>query len=124
MGKIYRRDTLAPKKEPKKKDDKARKRNQILNFRVSPEEKEVIERKIALSGLPKSKYFIESCTYQSILVRGNIRTFDKMRERMNAINNLFLEIAETGKIEMLDEYILAEYRMILEILEQAPKREG
>ena len=43
MGKIYRRETLKTSTTPKKKDEKRRKRNVIMNFRVSPEEKERIE---------------------------------------------------------------------------------
>ena len=60
MGKIYRRETLKTSTTPKKKDEKRRKRNVIMNFRVSPEEKERIEERIALSGLMKSEYFINS----------------------------------------------------------------
>ena len=54
MGKIYRRETLKTSTTTKKKDEKRRKRNVIMNFRVSPEEKERIEERIALSGLMKS----------------------------------------------------------------------
>ena len=46
MGKIYRRETLKTSTTPKKKDEKRRKRNVIMNFRVSQEEKERIEERI------------------------------------------------------------------------------
>ena len=46
MGKIYRRETLKTSTTSKKKDEN-RKRNVIMNFRVSPEEKERIEERIS-----------------------------------------------------------------------------
>ena len=39
MGKIYRRDTLVAQSTPKKKNEKARKRNVTINFHVTQEEK-------------------------------------------------------------------------------------
>ena len=42
MGKIYRKETLKTSTTPKEKDEKRRKRNVIMNFRVSPEEKSVL----------------------------------------------------------------------------------
>ena len=80
--KIYRRTTQP---SPILKSDagkKARKRNVILNFRVTEQEKGLIEKRIELSGLKKSDYFIESCLYQKILVKGNIRRcFERIRRR-------------------------------------------
>ena len=53
-----------------KKKDENRKRNVIMNFRVSPEEKERIEERIALSGLMKSEYFINSCLDNKVIAYG------------------------------------------------------
>lgn len=83
--KIYRRTTQLSDTPKRKDDEKARKRNVIVNFRVSQKEKELIDRRIELSGLKKSDYFIESCLYQKILVKGNIRTSDTMREQLGKI---------------------------------------
>ena len=58
--KIYRRSTQVSNTPKKKKDEKARKRNNYLNFRVSPNERTLIERRIELSGLDMSTYFIQS----------------------------------------------------------------
>ena len=70
MDKIYRRATQLSDTPKKKKNEKNRVRNIIMNFRVSPQEKELIDARIALSGLPRAEYFISSCLYQSILVKG------------------------------------------------------
>ena len=83
--KIYRRTTQLSDIPKRKDDEKARKRNVIVNFRVTQKEKELIDRRIELSGLKKSDYFIESCLYQKILVKGNIRTSDTMREQLGNI---------------------------------------
>ena len=83
--KIYRRTTQLSDTPKRKDDEKARKRNVIVNFRVTQKEKELIDRRIELSGLKKSDYFIESCLYQKILVKGNIRTSDTMREQLGNI---------------------------------------
>ena len=82
MGKIYRRETLKTSTTPKKNDEKRRKRNVIMNFRVSPEEKERIEERIALSGLMKSEYFISSCLENKVIAYGNVRTFEKIKQSL------------------------------------------
>ena len=49
MSKIFKRESLQSKAR-KLKVDENRKRNIIVNFRMSPEEKSLLEEKIALSG--------------------------------------------------------------------------
>ncbi len=75
-SRIYKIQTEEPKPK-KKKNEKNRKRNVFMNFRVSEKERELIEKRIALSGMTKAEFFIQSCLYQAIFVKGNIRTFDK-----------------------------------------------
>ena len=72
QDKIYRRNTQSGGTPKKKKDEKARKRNTIMNFRVSPTEKSLVDKRIALSGLSKSQFFIQSCMYQAIFVKARI----------------------------------------------------
>ena len=102
------------KKDKKKKDEKARKRNVIMNFRVSPQEKELIEKRIALSGLSKSEFFIQSCMYQKILVKGNVRTYDEMRKQLAVIKEHLSKVESTEDLE-LD--VMESLRMIAEILD-------
>ena len=112
MGKIYRRDTLKTNPMPEKKDEKRRKRNVIMNFRVSPEEKERIEERIALSGLMKSEYFINSCLGNTLIVYGNVRTFEKIRQSLIDIRERLLKIERTDE---LDPVIMEQLLMILEL---------
>ena len=85
MSKIYKRDTLPVSEGPKKKDEHNRVRNVILNFRVTPEEKEQIEARIALSGMTKADYFIQSTLHQKIEIYGNVRVYKQMRLDMLGI---------------------------------------
>ncbi len=53
MARIYQRNGLISDVKVKKKGDCKRTRSAILNFRMMPEEKVLIENRIALSGLSK-----------------------------------------------------------------------
>lgn len=118
-SRIYQIQTEEPKLK-KKKNEKNRKRNVFMNFRVSETERALIEKRIALSGMTKAEFFIQSCLYQAILVRGNIRTFDKIRERLSAIES---RISEMEKNPELSKDDLLELRTILEMLAFVYKRE-
>lgn len=112
MGKIYRRETLKTSTTPKKKDEKRRKRNVIMNFRVSPEEKERIEERIALSGLMKSEYFISSCLDNKVMAYGNVRTFEKIKQSLIDIEEHLSKIERTDE---LDSVVMEQLLMILEL---------
>ena len=118
-SKIYKIQTEEPKPK-KKKNEKNRKRNNIINFRVTENERELIEKRIALSGMTRAEFFIQSCLYQAILVRGNIRTFDKIRERLSAIE---IKLSDMEKNPELSKDDLMELRTILEMLAFVYKRE-
>ena len=113
MAKIYRRTTLISGAK-KKKDEKKRKRNIIMNFRVSPEEKQMIEERVRLSGMAKGEYFIQSCMHQKISVLGNVRTFDAIKESVSKLDRKLMELQS---VEELDEVTLESLRMVLELLD-------
>ena len=111
-NKIFIRPTMEKRRVKKPKDEKARKRNTIINFRVTPEEKKRIEARIALTGLDRAEFFIESCLYQTVLVKGNVRTF---REYDRLMKKLAEQINQDVKLENMDLELLESLRMILEI---------
>ena len=117
-SRIYKIQTEEPKPK-KKKNEKNRKRNTFMNFRVSETERALIEKRIALSGMTKAEFFIQSCLYQAILVRGNIRTFDKVKERLSAIES---KLSDMEKNPELTKDELMELRTILEMLAFVYKR--
>lgn len=109
MDRIYRRVTQT--NNGSKKKDKNRKRNVIMNFRVAQSEKELIDNRIRLSGLSRSEFFIQSCLYQKILVKGNIRTFDTMKETLADIYE------KVNKLEFLDEMLVEDVELLRTIVE-------
>ena len=113
-GKIYRRDTLLKNTKPKKKDEKNRKKSACVNFRVMPEEKEIIFNRIMLSGMKIQDYVAQSCMYNQISVVGNVKTFDAIRDEIKAIDEHLLSIKSVDELELEK---LESLRMILEILD-------
>ena len=81
---------------------------------MSPEEKKLIDDRIALSGLGRADFFIKSCIYQKISTFGNIRTFEEIKRKMLLIDKHLQEVERT---EELDVEILESLRMILEMLD-------
>ena len=112
MAKIYRRDNLVSGVTPKKKNEKNRTRSEIVNFRVTPEEKQLIDERIALSGLPRAEFFIQSCMYQKVITFGNVKTFDGIKKKLLVIDE---HLQAVEKSEELDLKILESLRMILEM---------
>lgn len=113
MAKIYRRDNLVSGVRPTKKNEKNRKRSVIVNFRVTPEEKQLIDERIALSGLARAEFFINSCMHQKIVTFGNVRTFGEMKRKLARIDR---HLQQIEKSEELDIEVLESLRMVLEML--------
>ena len=86
MGKIYRRDNLIVGVKSKKKNDKNRKKCAYVNFRVTPEEKEVIFKRIALFRMLVQKYVAQSCMHNKVTAVGNVKIFDVIKKEMEAID--------------------------------------
>ena len=122
--KIYRRTTQSSLILKSNAGKKARKRNIILNFRVTEQEKNLIEKRIELSGLKKSDYFIESCLYQKILVKGNIRTSDKMKEQLAWIADALKECEEENFFGVLSGEDVIAVKTILEMLTKIAQKKG
>lgn len=115
MDKIYRRATQQSGTPKKKKNEKNRVRNTIINFRVSPREKEMIDARIAISGLPRAEFFLQSCLYQTILVKGNIRSFTEIKDRMERIA---VRIEKNPRLEDLEADDAETIKTILEIIDK------
>ena len=120
--KIYRRTTQSTHTLKSDAGKKARKRNVILNFRVTEQERNLIEKRIELSGLKKSDYFIESC--QKILIKGNIRTSDKMKEQLARIADALKESEEEDFSDVLSGEDVIAVKTILEMLTKIAQKKG
>ena len=113
MGKIYGKvDTPKRRRRKKKVDEHRRKRDIFLNFRMTQKEKDLIEARIAMTGLTKATFFIESCLYQKILVKGNIRSFSVMKD---TLRDLTEKIDRNPDLTQLDPTDAERLKTILEI---------
>ena len=113
MGKIYGKVEIPKRRRRKKKvDEHRRKRDIFLNFRMTQKEKDLIEARIATTGMTKATFFIESCLYQKILVKGNIRTFSVMKD---TLRDLTEKIDRNPDLTQLDPTDAERLKTILEI---------
>ena len=100
--------------EPKKKkNEHNRLRDVIVNFRVSPKEKALIDARIAATGMGKQDYFRQSSLYQKILVKGNIRTFAAIRRDVLELSE---KLDKNPDLTSLDPADAERLKTILEIL--------
>lgn len=66
-------------------DQQGRWRNKVVAFRMSPEEDEVLEAKVKLSGLTKQEYIIRRLTDREITVVGNPRVYKALRDQLQRL---------------------------------------
>ena len=113
MGKIYGKTSVRRRKK-KKRNEQNRLRNIIINFRVSTKEKAVIDARIITSGMKKQDYYRQSCLFQKVLVKGNIRSFDAIRRSLRDISEAVNRNPDLSKLSTEQQESL---KMILQILE-------
>ena len=84
-------------------DQQGRWRNKVIAFRMSPEEDEVLEAKVKLSGLTKQDYITRRLTCKDVVVQGNPRVYKALRDQLAAVLDELRRI-EAGGIndELLD----------------------
>jgi len=99
---IFRQETIqkqAKKIRKKKKRENNRKRNHILNFRVSDEEYELINKKIELSQMSKQDYFIKLLIEHEISVRADYRVADAISKEIFQLARVIKKVGKLNEIE-------------------------
>lgn len=88
----------------KNRDEHNRWRNITVGFRVSPEENELLNRAVALSGLPKREYCYRKCMNRDVVVQGNPRVFKALRNQLADVLTELQRIEAGGEVndELLD----------------------
>ena len=94
-------------------DQQGRWRNKVVAFRMSPEEDEVLEAKVKLSGLTKQDYITRRLTHKDVVVQGNPRVFKALRNQLAEVL-LELQRIETGGA--VNDELLDLIEMIADIL--------
>ena len=97
----------------KNRDNKNRWRNITVGFRVSPEENELINKAVALSGLPKQEYCYRRCLNQDVVVQGNPKVYKALRDQLAAVLD---ELRRVGDGAGVDDELLDTIQMITTIM--------
>ena len=66
-------------------DTKGRLRSRIISFRVSPEEGDLLDVKVKLSGLTKQDYVIKKLTDSTVVVQPNPRVYKALKDKLGEV---------------------------------------
>ena len=97
----------------KNRDEHNRWRNITVGFRVSPEENELLNRAVALSGLPKQEYCYRRCMNRDVIVQGNSRVYKALKNELAAV---FQELQRIESGSDVDDELLNIIELIADIL--------
>lgn len=97
-----------------KRNESNRKKCITVAFRVTPKERDELNKRIYLSGRTKQDYMLQSALEQSLIIVGNQHLYRRIIERLKDLEPLLHNIAN-GNSE--NEAVMAELRMIYEITE-------
>lgn len=97
----------------KNRDEHNRWRNITVGFRVSPEENELLNRAVALSGLPKQEYCYRRCMNRDVIVQGNPRVYKALKNELAAV---FQELQRIESGSDVDDELLNIIEQIADIL--------
>ena len=97
----------------KSRDEHNRWRNKTVAFRISPEEDDLLEKFVRLSGLTKQDYITRRLLNRDIVVQGNPRVYKALRDQLAAVLDE-LRRAEDGA--GVDDELLDTIQMIAAIM--------
>ncbi|MCR5633172.1 MAG: hypothetical protein K6F60_06720 [Eubacterium sp.] len=94
-------------------DSKGRLRSRVVGFRMSEEESEELNKKVALSGMNKQDYIIESLLKRKIRVVGGKKVIREVQMQLEAILEELQFLDDNTDIE---EDIIVPLKIVLEVL--------
>lgn len=113
MSKIFRRETLKKaKKKIKKKKESNRIRNKYVNFRVTQDEYELLNKKVEMSGILKQDYIIQCLLNYEVKVDADYRLADKIAKELFQLARV---IKKYGQLEDEEQEVIL---FVLEIYEE------
>lgn len=84
----------------------------MVSFRLSPEEDDMLEMKVRLSGLTKQEYIIRRLTENKVTIRGNIRIYKMLRHQLEEIT---WELHRIKSVSELDDDFLEMMKYVMMI---------
>ena len=94
-------------------DNKGRLRSRVVGFRMSEEESEELNKKVALSGMNKQDYIIESLLKRKIRIVGGRKVIREVQMQLEAILEELQFLDDNTDIE---EDIIVPLKTVLEVL--------
>ena len=94
-------------------DSKGRLRSRVVGFRMSEEESEELNKKVALSGMNKQDYIIESLLKRKIRIVGGRKVIREVQMQLEAILEELQFLDDNADIE---EDIIVPLKTVLEVL--------
>ena len=79
-------------------DAKGRFRSVTVGFRVSPEEGDLLDRMVALSGLTKQDYILKRLLDREIIVQGNPRVFKALKHQLATMLHELQRLEHGGEV--------------------------
>jgi len=83
----------------KNRDEHNRWRNKTVAFRISPEEDDLLEKLVRLSGLTKQDYITRRLLCRDVVVQGNPRVFKALRDQLADVLDELQRIEAGQKID-------------------------
>ena len=100
----------------KRLDARNRWRNVVVAFRMSPEEAQELNVKVALSGLSKQNYIIQCLLKHEIRVVGGMKVARKVRIHLDTILDELQSLDDSDRNVDIEE-LLVPLRHVLDILD-------
>ncbi len=95
-------------------DNHNRWRNRQVAFRLSPEEADLLDTYVRLSGLTKQDYITRRLLNRDIVVQGNPRVYKALRDQLAAVLGELRRMEAGGGV---DDELLATIRLITRTLD-------
>lgn len=96
-------------------DNKNRLRSKIVSFRMSPDEAELLNSLVIVSGLNKQDYLINRALQRDVIINGNPRVFIGLKKELIALYNEFQRMRDCSQIT--DEQLIL-LNQIIKILNE------
>ena len=98
----------------KKLDEFGNWRSKAVTFNMSPEEDEMFERMVHMSGLCKRDYIANRLLNRDVVVQGNPKVYKALKDEMAAIRDELKQLAEG---EEISPYLLEVIRFMTSVMD-------
>ena len=95
-------------------DTKGRFRSVTVGFRVSPEEGDLLDRMVALSGLTKQDYIIDRLLNREIIVQGNPKVFKALKHQLAVVLTELKRLERGGEVSDEMFAVIAQFAAVMD----------